>query len=293
VKELAFAFMQAHGGDERESLLLAHSIRRYGGAYADAPIWVLIPQGRSPFSEKAQAALRQLDVNLVPFDVPDAVLDFPFGGKVFAARAAESRLESSGRLLVWMDSDTVILKEPREFLIPENISLGYRPVMLKNISSPYDEPVDEFWRVIFKTCGTSEAHIFPMETTSDKVIIRPQFNAGILVVRPEKELLRSWAENFAELYGHPALDKTYQEHILYKIFVHQSVLSATLLAMLKQEEMQDLGPDVNLPVFLGPERGDAVTSLRYDEFKFFSGPDWESKFSLDEERMAWLREQIL
>jgi len=153
--------------------------------------------------------------------------------------------------------------------------------------------VNEFWQVIFKNCGTPEAHIFPMETTSDKIIIRPQFNAGILVVRPEKGLLRTWAENFAGSYGHAIFVKYYQEHILYKIFVHQSVLSATLLAMLKQEEMQDLGPDVNLPVFLGTERGDAVTSLRYDEFKFFSGPDWESKIALDEERMAWLRGQIL
>lgn len=285
--------MQTHGGDERESLLLARSIRRFGGIYADAPIWILIPRGRSPFSEKTQAAFQQLEVNLVPFEVPDPVLNFPFGGKVFAAGMAESRVEGGGGLLAWMDSDTFVLREPREFLIPDNISLGYRPVMLKNISSLYDEAVNEFWRIIFETCGTPETNIFPMETTSDKVIIRPQFNAGLLVVRPGRGLLRAWAENFAASYEHPTLDKYYGEHILYKIFVHQSVLSATLLAMLKREEMQDLGPDVNLPVFLEAEREEAVTSLRYDDFKFFSEPDWESKISLDEERMAWLREQIL
>jgi len=293
VKELTFAFMQTHGGDERESLLLARGIRRFGGIFAHAPVWILIPRERSPFSEKTRNLLRQLDVDLVPFDVPDSVLDFPFGGKVFAAGAAESRLDSGAQILVWMDSDTVILREPREFLLPDDISLGYRPVMLKNISSRYDQPVNEFWRIIFETCGTPEAHIFPMETTSDRVVIRPQFNAGLLLVRPEKGLLRAWAENFAGLYAHPAFDKYYQEHILYKIFVHQSVLSATLLAMLRRGEMHDLGPDVNLPVFLGPEREGAVTSLRYDDFKFFTGPDWESKITLDEDRMAWLRKQVL
>ena len=285
--------MQTHGGDERESLLLARGIRTFGGGFADAPIWILIPQGKSPFSEGIRYALHELDVNLLPFRVPDSVLNFPFGSKVFAAGAAESHFDNGSNLLVWMDSDTVILKEPREFLIPENILLGYRPVMLKNISSLYDEPVNEFWRVIFETCGTPEAHIFPMETTSDKVIIRPQFNAGMLVVRPEKGMLRAWAKNFVKLYQHPAFDKYYQQHILYKIFVHQSVLSATLLAMLTQEEMQDLGMNVNLPVFLQAEQGDAVTSLRYDDFKFFTDPDWESKVSLDDERMAWLRENIM
>jgi len=293
VNELNFAFMQTHGGDERESVLLASSIRRFGGMYADAPIWILIPRGRSPFSERTQATLHQLDVNLVPFDVTDPVLSFPFGGKVFAAGMAESSLESDGGLLVWMDSDTIVLREPREFVIADNISLGYRPVMLKNISSLYDETVNEFWQIIFETCGTPEGHIFPMETTSDKVIIRPQFNAGLLVVRPGRGLLRAWAENFAACYEHPILQKYYQKHILYKIFVHQSVLSATLLARLEQEEMQDLGPEVNLPVFLEGKREDTATSLRYDDFRFFSEPDWESKICLDEERMAWLREQIL
>jgi len=293
VNELNFAYMQTHGGDERESLLLARSIRRFGGTYADAPIWILIPRGRSPFSEGSQVALHQLDVNLVSFDVPDSVLNFPFGGKVFAARAAESSLDSNGGLLAWMDSDTIVLREPREFLIPENTYLGYRPVMLKNISSLFDEAVNEFWQIIFETCETPEEHIFPMETTSDKVIIRPQFNAGVLVVRPGRGLLRAWAENFEASYGHPVLETYYQEHILYKIFVHQSVLSATLLAMLEREEMHDLGPDVNLPIFLESEREDATASLRYDDFKFFSRPDWESKIFLDEERMAWLREQVM
>lgn len=284
--------MQTHGGDERESLLLARSIRRYGGVFADAPVWILTPRKKSPFSDKTQAALMELGAKLIPFEVPSPVLDFPFGGKVFAAGAAESMLDGDSGLLVWMDSDTILLKEPQEFLIPGHVSLGYRPVMLKNISSVYAEPVNEFWRVVFETCGTSNEHIFPMETTSDKVIIRPQFNAGCLVVRPKTRLLRTWAENFGRSYGHPAFEPYYEENILYKIFVHQSVLSATLLAMLEREEMQDLGTDVNQPVFLETEREDGVTSLRYDDFKFFGQPDWERKVSLDDERMAWLREQV-
>lgn len=292
MEQLTFSFMQAHGGDERESLLLARSIRTFGGNSANAPIWIMVPQGKSPFSETTRQALHALDVNLLPFIVPDSVLGFPFGGKVFAAAAAESLLGDRSRLLVWMDSDTVILREPRPFVIPEKIQLGYRPVMLKNISSLYDEPIDRFWKLIFSGCHTTESNIFPMRTTVDEVTIRPQFNAGMMVVRPEKHLLRTWQVNFESLYRHPELQEFYKKHILYKIFIHQAVLSATLLALLNPTEMQELGAQVNIPVFLPAQQPEEIISLRYDEFNFFEKADWIEKVHLQNLSLEWLKEQI-
>lgn len=88
-----------------------------------------------------------------------------------------------------MDSDTIFTGEPVELVLKENVSLGYRSVMLKNISSLYDEPVNEFWDFIYKNCGTSVENIPPMVTTVDAIRIRPQCNAGVLCVRPKVGLL--------------------------------------------------------------------------------------------------------
>ena len=281
MSNLIFAFMQAYGGDERESLLLARSLRTFGGEMANRPLWLMMPQNLE-VSESTLRVLDGLGVQVHRFEVPEDALRFPFGGKVYAAAAAESLASDQTDILVWMDSDTVFAGEPTEFLLGENIDLGYRPVMLKNISLLYDEPLNPFWDFLYKHCETPAENIFPMLTTSDRLHIRPQFNAGIMCLRPQKELLRTWRDNFEKLYQRGELDPYYAEHILYRIFVHQAILSATLLAMLEPREMQNLGVRINLPMFLDaePELFHKAVTLRYDEFKFFEGPDWKKKVDL-------------
>ena len=294
MSNLIFAFMQAYGGDERESLLLARSLRTFGGEMATYPLWLMMPQNLEQVSESTRQALDGMGVQVHRFEVPEEALNFPFGGKVYAAAAAESLASSQAHILVWMDSDTIFAKEPVEFLLDENFNLGYRPVMLKNISLLYDDPVDSFWNFIYEGCDTPVEKIPPMLTTVDAVRIRPQYNAGIICLRPQKKLLRTWRDNFEKLYQGAELAPYYQKHVLYRIFVHQSILSATLLAMLEPNEMQDLGARINLPIFLDAESElfrEAVT-LRYDEFKFFEGPDWEKKVALSGPLKKWLQVQI-
>ena len=291
---LIFAFMQTYTGNECVSLLLARSLRIFGGKLANHLLWLMVPQKPESISESMLRALEELGVQFSRFEVPEEALQFPFGGKVYAAAAAETLASNNEDILVWMDSDTVFTGEPSEVVLGENVSLGYRPVMLKNISSLYDEPVNDFWDFIYKGCGTVEEDISLMLTTIDKVRIRPQFNAGILCVRPWAGLLRAWRNNFERLYQQPELVTFYQEHVLYRIFVHQAILSATLLARLKKEDMQDLGQRFNYPVFLETNTDivrNAVT-LRYDDFKFFEESGWENKIDLDVQVKAWLQTQV-
>ena len=179
-------------------------------------------------------------------------------------------------------------------VLKENINLGYRPVMLRNISSLYDEPLNAFWSFIFERCDTPVDDLFPMLTTVDEVYIRPHFNAGILGVHPETRLLQTWRDNFERLYQRPELITFYQENVLYRIFVHQAILAATLLVELKKDEMQDLGTSFNYPVFLepSPEIPNDVVTLRYDEFKFFEQPGWENKVLVKEAVKTWLKAQV-
>jgi hypothetical protein len=131
-----------------------------------------------------------------------------------------------------------------------------------------------------------------MLTTVDGVRIRPHFNAGILSVRPKAGLLQAWRNNFEQLYSRSELAPFYQENILYRIFVHQAILTATLLARVGKNEMQDLGARFNYPVFLegASESARDVITLRYDEFEFFRQPGWEDRIPLKEPVKDWLGE---
>jgi hypothetical protein len=290
---LIFAFMQAYGGDERESLLLARSLRMFGGELANHPLWLMVPQKLEHVSESTRQALQGLGVQFNRFEVPEEALRFPFGGKVYAAAAAETLASNEAEVLVWMDSDTVFMGESFEMVLKSNVNLGYRPVMLKNISSLYDEPLHPFWNIIYEQCDTPANDTFPMFTTVDTVRIWPHFNAGILSVRPKVGLLQAWQSNFERLYQKPELVTFYQEHILYRIFVHQAILAGILLAKLKKDEMQDLGPRINYPLFLegDSELARAAVTARYDEFRFFEQPGWEYKVPLKEPVQRWLSAQ--
>ena len=292
--KLIFAFMPAYGGDERESLLLARSLRAFGGKLANYPLWMMVPQNLEQVSAPTRQALSGLDVQLHRFEVPDEALEFPFGGKVYAATAAEALAANEADILVWMDSDTVFAGEPAGLVLRENVKLGYCPVMLKNVSSLYAEPLNAFWSFIFERCDTPVNDIFPMLATVDGVRIRPHFNAGILSVRPQAGLLQAWRSNFERLYHQPELAPFYQENILYRIFVHQAILAGILLAKLKKDEMQDLGARFNYPLFLegASEPARDVVTLRYDEFEFFQQPGWENKIQLKEPVKKWLGAQV-
>lgn len=88
MSNLIFAFMQAYGGDERESLLLARSLREFGGELANQRLWLMMPQGLEQVSESTRQMLEGLGVQVHRFEVPEDALKFPFGGKVYAAAAA-------------------------------------------------------------------------------------------------------------------------------------------------------------------------------------------------------------
>jgi hypothetical protein len=118
MKDVVFALMPDSEGRAR---VLVRSLRAFGGALADRPVWMMIPAG--------QTALDVLGVEpgveLVPFEADPDARAFPFGMKVNAAAAAEECAEGQTARLVWLDVDTLFIHEPGALLIPADRRLGY------------------------------------------------------------------------------------------------------------------------------------------------------------------------
>lgn len=294
LNQISFACLATAGEMEKQVLLLARSIRTFAGRYASSPILVLIPQGTPELSHETLVELTDLEVHLVRFDVDPAVLAFPFGTKVIAAAAAESHATSQAGLLVWMDSDSIVIREPGALLIDENKALGYRPVDHTLIASRYADPLDDFWRLIYHECAVSDQSIFPMTTSVDRVQIRPYFNAGMLVVRPENGLLVQWANSFARLFLQPAFSVIFKQNQLYKIFFHQAVLAGIILSTLPHKAMQMLPYRVNYPLHMTasypveyrPTTMNELITCRYDIA--FEEDEWPETIMIEEPLKSWL-----
>ena len=238
---------------EANVLLLVESIRAFAGALSRARIWCYVPSYGKEVSPSTQGRLRELDVDLVPFTIDRDVLRFFFTAEITAISLAESRARDQAELLAWVDANTIVLQEPDDFLLPGDKSLGFRPVHHTLIGSRWDEPLDPFWTLVYESCGVHPDRVFAMTAHIDGVRIRPYINAGLLVVRPQKNLLRTWCDTFFRLYKTPEFQAFYEQDQRYVIFAHQAFLTGVMLSALAPDKMEELPPNYNYPLHLYEE----------------------------------------
>ena len=248
----------------REAALLAASLRAFGGAFAGSPFWVLV---RHPDDVASEAACRLAEARaeVAAYPADEAAAAFPFTARLLAAAHAEVLAEERGSQLVWMDSGSLVLREPGALVLPPGKALGCRPVDHANIGSPWEEPADAFWQLIYDRCGVMAGRVYPVAGSVDGRLIRPYFNVGLLAVGPGAGLLRRWKDDFGRVCRDPAFDALYAERPLRRVFVHQAALSATALALLGRPAIRQLPPAVNYPLHMHGEAAAAGRAASADE----------------------------
>ena len=127
--------------------------------------------------------------------------------------------------------------------------------------------------------------------------MRPYFNAGILVTRPERGLLRKWHRTFLNLHQAPSFRAFYQQDQRYAIFMHQAVLAGVILRNCEQQELLELPETYNYPVHLfeqdatgrRPSSMDALVTFRHEGF--YLDADWTQKMPASDHLKQWLAGQ--
>ncbi|MCB8922761.1 MAG: hypothetical protein H6662_14330 [Ardenticatenaceae bacterium] len=290
-----FITLAVPGQSALDALLLAASIRRFAGAWADSPIWVFVPQDAGQLSLAEAAQFAELGVDILPFALDTDIGQFPFAAKIGATAVAENMALGQTELLTWLDRDTIVLNEPAEFMLPPGKALGYRPVHHRLIGPAWGEPRDPFWQLIYQHCRVPEGRDFRMTTHTGEAT-GPYFNAGSFVVRPERGLMAQWLERFQHCYRLPEFANFYEQDGRYATFMHQAVLTGVLLHALTPDEMQELSTRINYPLHLHDDipadlRPTAVNELmtvRHESM--FEIPDWQ-RLPIAEPLKSWLAAQ--
>jgi hypothetical protein len=296
MERLTFSTLAVPGKTAQSVLMMANSLRTFGGKLSDSPVWALVPAGMNEFSKPIQQAFTSLKVEIIPYPFDAETQKFPFSAKVNAAAHAETLARHCTELLCWLDRDNIILREPNEFLLSEGKNLGYRPVHHKLIGPAWDEPLDSFWELIYRTVPPDRQ--IPMSThTGEK--IRPYINAGTFVIRPKRDLLVKWRNVFNRQYHQPEFQVLYETDERYAIFMHQAVFTEVLLQNLEPIEMQELSPKINYPLHLHadipaafrPVTINILITLRYENT--FCNPTWQESLPIEEPLRSWLKAQPL
>lgn len=280
--------------------IMIDSLRTFAGQFKNFPVWVYLTEGMLASESKFLEEIESFGAEFRLGHAPEEATWFYLSRKVFASAQAEEAAAGKTDILAWLDVDTIFLQEPDEFLLPKGKSLGYRPVMHRNISPLYDEPLDDFWKKAYGNMSIQESLVFPMITVADGDKIRPYINAGCLIVRPERGFLRKWAETFPLLYQDPVLKEMCRQDERKRIFIHQVALSGAVMKHLERDEMLELSTRVNYPIFFGEMFGakkdfhdiNGVVTIRYESFFNNPPPRWDKIIGGPLDRIAWLKKQF-
>ena len=272
MEQVVFASLAASPTSFRKIRLLLDSLKDFGGELFKAPLVVLYPDSLDVTVEDARL-LKSPDVQMVPFRISSEETDFPLAVVAIGAAAAEKAVTGEAENLVWMLEDTLVLQGPLALVLPAWAQYAYRPVHHTNIGSLWEAPPDGFWTTIYRNCKVEPDHLFPMDTCVRDSTIRPYFNAGCQVTRPENRLFSHWGELFRSLYRHPDF-KPFFADPPYKVFMHQAVLAGVVLSSLPQAQLYELPESYNYPLHLHtdyasefrPTKLTDLVTCRYETF---------------------------
>jgi hypothetical protein len=269
--DAAFATYAGDGEDLYQASVLLESIRTFGGGLRDLPVWIVLGPGCDPAIDRALPALRTAEIWRV--EIPEAARRFPFAGKSFAAALAERRAVAAKiDRMIWMDCDTIVLREPSALLPDRMPDLGATPVFHQLIGSLHGQPPDPFWTRVYDLLGVRESAAFPVETPVDRKTLRAYFNCGLLVVRTNRGILGEWRDCFVVLSGDDSMGRMCDGDELIRVFLHQVALAGAILRKVKREDVHLYGRGINYSVFLQglyPDEArfdslDGLVTLRYD-----------------------------
>jgi hypothetical protein len=139
-----------------------------------------------------------------------------------------------------------------------------------------------------------------MVTPADGDTLKPYFNAGCMVVRPERGLLGRWADCWTTLYRDSLLTEMCGADVKKRIFIHQVALTCAILTHLDRGEMQEFSDAINYPIFFEQMFGakrvfndiTQVVTFRHESYFRNPAPDWERKLKGPADRIAWIKEHL-
>jgi hypothetical protein len=194
---IAFLICVESGPLEQMAVLLCRSIREFAGRYRDSPIYTSRPRAGAVIAGATRSALDDLGVIHSDELLNSDFADYPVGNKIFVCAHAEETLAED--VLVFLDTDTVMVGEPTDLDLPPRLDAALRPASSsENNSNGPGDPRDRYWNRLFEFLKIS-GHPYVINELSRRV--RAYFSSGLIAARREVGLFRRWETDFRALFA--------------------------------------------------------------------------------------------
>lgn len=242
IDQTTFLTLVRTTGERSCARMLIDSIRSFGGALSFCPIWLIEANPQQVPCE----SLKGMDVQVFSLSMPDTIRHYYFADKVYACAQAEERVSSGVQSLIWIDPACLVIRPPELYELRQAFDAAVRPVHIRNVGLSPEEPLDGFWKKICEIVGMHDIQT-TVETFVDGQRIRSYFNSHAFAINPSRGLLRRWFECFEALVCDGEYQKDACQDERHRVFLHQAVWSALLVAELDSERVRELPPDYNYP----------------------------------------------
>lgn len=205
-ESVAFLICVERGRLETEAVLLVESLREWGGARADAPVYAFAPRpGHEPETATVER-LASLGVSVVDEPLVQRFAEIPTFNKVSVSAWAERELDHT--YLAFTDTDTVFLGEPAELCEGDWVA-AVRPVDRRIAGSKGKGRNEPFWRKMYAELGVTEEPF--TETTVGQMRIRAYWNSGLVAVRRSAGLFGAWEDALGRLFDAEIVQKRWPQ----------------------------------------------------------------------------------
>lgn len=179
--KITFVCCVESGWLEEQTIRMVESLRRWGGALADSPVFAINPRFGPPVSSATRAAFDRLGVQYISFSA-----DNPYSWKAFLNKhysmALAERLAKT-EFVGWLDSDMLVLGEPTELLLADTEDFAAcAPDRTIGTTGPGD-PFEPFWHEVCQVVGLTLDDLPWIVTAQESIRIRLYWNSGVFVYR--------------------------------------------------------------------------------------------------------------
>lgn len=178
---------------EQEVMLLAESLRRFGGLRSNLPIVAIRPRKGPHVATATRKRLAELNVELVE----DETLSVAYAWWAMANKpAALSYVEEHSRTpnVTWIDGDMMVLAEPGSFSPPTGYNFIARAGEAYDVASNGSDGKEEFWQRLCTLFGL-DFDAFPcIRSYPDEKPIKAYWQGGLLTYKREVRFSRKFRE---------------------------------------------------------------------------------------------------
>jgi hypothetical protein len=278
---------------EKKSLLLVQTLRHFGGELgAISPIVSYSPRPKAMPSDSVVRQLAALDVQLV-FGVSNLRWpDYAFANKAVACAHAERTLDVD--VVIWLDSDQIVLRELSALQLPPGIDAAARPVTRKiiGLESEHDASFP-YWMKLYEIAGVLPKR--KVQTTFGHETIWEYYNGGLIAARRKAGVFCHFEQVMNQILESGILPPS------GIFFVEQSTLSAAITA--KADQVHILPIEYNFPIngnwrkYLGNYSDVVKNAATLHYHSEFDDGRWRELLSLQgvifpKEKLEWLRSRL-